>query len=100
MEAVQEVTRPSALVVALNVREEELVVDGGLCSVRVTGIEEAGLPRVVSRTWHVIGGLGAGVDIVGVVGCERCELSAWMRVCAVDGGINVRFCDRGGFARE
>ena len=88
----QEVTRPSELVWAVKVScdgEEE--VGGGLCRTRLTGMEGAGRPRVVSRTWHVIGGLGAVVvvvvvDIV-VGGCadERCVVRSESR----DVGLEV-----------
>ena len=78
-------------VVALKCRAEE---DGGLWSVRVTGIRAAGLPRVVSRTWHVMGGLVSVGDMVcGVCGGlgrgERWVDMAWMRVVGVDAGIQV-----------
>ena len=36
----------------------------GLSKVRTTGMLAAGFPRVVSSTWHVIGGFFS-VDIVG-----------------------------------
>ena len=62
----QDVTRPSALVSEEKARVEEELV-GGLCRVRMTGMEEAGRPSVVSRTWHVIGGFGA-VVVVDMVG--------------------------------
>jgi len=83
------VTRPSAFVVALNFRGvwvEEEVVEEGLWSVRVTGMEAAGRPSVVSRTWHVIGGLAAGVDIVVAVGL-RCVVRAEMRVVGDEAGM-------------
>ena len=47
------VTRPSAFVVALNFRGvwvEDEDVEVGLWRVRVTGMEAAGRPSVVSRT--------------------------------------------------
>ena len=73
VDGVQEVTRPSGLVVPVNVRgvgggegELVLVLVGGLLEskVRVTGMEEPGRPRVVSSTWHVIGGFCSGVAMV------------------------------------
>ena len=68
----QEVTRPSALAVPEKVRAEELREEGGECSVRVTGMEGAGRPREVSRTWQVIGGF-CSVDIVGERWLDRAE---------------------------
>jgi len=59
---------------------------GGVgCRVRVTGMLGPGRPRVVSRTWQVIGGFFSGVDIfaVEVVGGERWFVRAEMR-CVVD----------------
>lgn len=58
---------------------EEEVLEGGLCSVRVTGMETPGRPSVVSRMWHVIGGLGvgAGVAIVGVGVVEGGVCANW-----------------------
>jgi len=88
---VQDVTRPSALVVPLNLRveEEEVVVvveEEGLCKVRVTGMEDAGRPSVVSSTWHVIGGLGP--DILG----SRCDDRAEMRVLGDEEGMRGWWC--------
>lgn len=50
--AAHPVTRPSLLVVA----ERGVLGPYGDRSVSVTGIEAAGRPAVVSRTWQVIGG--------------------------------------------
>ena len=100
VEGSQAVTRPSAFVVAVNLSgvadvEVEVVVEVevevGLCRVRVTGIEVAGRPRVVSSTWHVMGGLGAGVDIVDVdMGGRRCVDRAEMRVVGDEEGMRRR----------
>jgi len=99
VEGSQAVTRPSAFVVAVNLRgvadvEVEVEVEVGLCSVSVTGIEAAGRPRVVSSTWHVMGGLGVAVDIVGVdvddVGGTRCVDRAEMRVVGDEEGMRRR----------
>lgn len=66
LDGAQLVTRPSLFVVALYWSPEEEREDGGLCSVRMTGMFAAGLPSVVSRTWHVIGGFFSDVAMVGV----------------------------------
>lgn len=75
----QDSTRPSAFVedvamvvvvgVGVSFVEEEdddgdMARDREVILERVTGMEEAGRPRVVSRTWQVIGGLAVGVDIL------------------------------------
>lgn len=81
----QDDTRPSRVVVDVNV--------SGVAerSVRVTGMEEAGLPREVSRIWHVIGGFFS-VDILrreaGEVlrCCDRAEMR-WIAV--VEGGMRA-----------
>lgn len=97
MLGVQLVTRPSALVVAEKVVVVEEAEGEEGCKVSVTGMLGAGRPRVVSRTWHVIGGLGGvSVAIVAVVvvlvGCggaaEKCPVKAEMRVVALSG---IRF---------
>lgn len=76
-----DVTRPSAFVREEKAREG---AEGELWRVRITGIEAAGRPSVVSRTWHVIGGFWV-VDIVGGVGdLERCEVRASIRDVAVE----------------
>jgi hypothetical protein len=62
-DGVQDVTRPSLLVVPVK-RRGEVREEGGLCKVRVTGMEGAGLPRVVSRTWHVIEGFFSMLAVV------------------------------------
>lgn len=91
MLGVQDRTRPSALVVPLNVSvvdvKDPVLVLEALCKVKVTGMEDAGRPIVVSRTWHVIGGLGASVAMFDFDwGGERWFVSAVRRVCGV--------CDR------
>lgn len=72
-----------------NLRAE--VVEG-FRRVRVTGIEEAGLPIVVSRTWHVMGGFFS-VDIVWFVGVgavvARCLASAEMRWVAEEEDMQI-----------
>jgi hypothetical protein len=86
--------------------EAELVVvvdDDDGCKVSVTGMLAAGRPMVVSRTWHVIGGLaGGGVDIVFAVvvvvvvevavgrGGERWFVTAERRVVVVVVGFGIR----------
>lgn len=47
--------------------EEDVELERALCRVRVTGIEDAGRPTVVSRTWHVIGGFLSGDAMVEAV---------------------------------
>lgn len=85
---VQDVTRPSALVVALYFRGV-LSEEGGLWRVRTTGIEAAGRPSVVSRTWHVIGGLVSVAMVGGGVGARWAERAA-MRWWVVGGeGMQV-----------
>ena len=57
-----------------------VVVEEGW-KVSVTGILAAGRPMVVSRTWHVIGGLDSGaVDMLGgvVAGAVVGALSCWV----------------------
>lgn len=89
-------TRPSALVVAVKTRALGDSVLGGLCRVNVMGREAAGRPSVVSRMWHVIGGLEAGVDIVGEVG-EMWFLTALRRVWGAFAGevevVGMRLMD-------
>jgi len=71
------VTRPSELVVPVK------GVGGGLegergRGVSVTGMEVAGRPVVVSRTWQVIGGrVGEAIVDVGVVGVGELGCGAW-----------------------
>jgi hypothetical protein len=73
---VQEVTRPSAFVVAEKVRGVVAVVGEVFgvvvveSRVRTTGMLDAGRPIVVSRTWHVIGGF---CDVAMLVGVGRLE---------------------------
>jgi hypothetical protein len=86
---VQEVTRPSDVVVDVNARGWE-----GERSVRVTGMECAGLPMEVSRMWQVIGGFFS-VDMLGresgglgeVVRC--CDRAVMRWVAVVEGGMRV-----------
>ena len=57
-------------------------------NVRVTGMEEAGRPRVVSRTWHVIGGLGDVIVEDGVEGCDaNCDDNEEIRVVGEEAGM-------------
>lgn len=76
----------------MKVREVGDSVEGGLERVRVTGMEGAGRPRVVSRTWHVIGGLeaGAGTGVAIVVVGGRWEVRAARRWCGVVVGMQIR----------
>ena len=85
MLGVQLVTRPSAFVRPVNLGVEAVLVVVVGCRVWVTGMLGPGRPRVVSRTWQVIGGFFSGVDIfgAGVVGGERWFVRAEMR-CVVD----------------
>jgi len=85
VEGVQAVTRPSPFVRPVNLGVEAVLVVVVGCRVRVTGMLGPGRPRVVSRTWQVIGGFFSGVDIfdVGGVGGERWFERAVMR-CVVD----------------
>lgn len=62
-----------------------------MCSVSVTGMEDAGRPRVVSRTWHVIGGFfSVGAAIVGGVGVERWFVRAVRRWVACGVGMQLK----------
>lgn len=84
-------TRPSALVVAENLSEASLD-EAGLRRVRTTGMLDAGLPIVVSSTWHVIGGFFSVAMVVGwFVGvgavAARWFESAWMRWVACEVGM-------------
>jgi hypothetical protein len=65
-EDVQVVTRPSEFVDAVKLGRDVVVEGDEDRSVRRTGMEDAGLPIEVSRTWHVIGGLGVGDAIAAV----------------------------------
>jgi hypothetical protein len=75
----------------------EVVVEVVERRVRVTGMEGAGLPMEVSRTWHVIGGFFS-VAIVfavwaGLGEVVSCWEIAWMRcVVGVEGGMRMRWC--------
>lgn len=64
-EGVQETTRPSVFVRPLNFVGLSAFAAVAGCKVRVTGMFGPGRPRVVSRTWQVIGGFFS-VDMLGV----------------------------------
>jgi hypothetical protein len=100
---VHEATRPSALVREVKERSVEV------SRVSVTGMELAGLPMEVSRTWHVMGGL-VGVDIAewadwadwaGLGEVLRWDDRAEMRwVAVVEGGMRVRLGFAGRFVGD
>jgi hypothetical protein len=97
---VHEATRPSALVREVKERGVEV------SRVRVTGMELAGLPMEVSRTWHVMGGLfGVGIaewaDWAGLGEVLRWDDRAEMRwVAVVEGGMRVRLGFAGRFVGD
>jgi hypothetical protein len=90
----QLVTRPSPFVRPVNFNASGDNEEGGLDSVRVTGILAAGRPRVVSRTWHVIGGLASAAAMVVAVSGVRWDVRAARRWGAEVGmRIETRYAD-------
>jgi hypothetical protein len=82
----QEVTRPSDVVVDVKVRGD------AESRVRVTGTEDAGRPMEVSRMWHVMGGFfSVAIAVsVGLGEALRCCDRAVMRwVVVVEGGMRA-----------
>lgn len=63
-----------AVVMVVLVAEEAEVGEGWY--VRITGMLEAGFPAVVSRTWHVIGGLTASLAMFAAVAGGLGELES------------------------
>jgi hypothetical protein len=88
------VTLPSLFVSPFHTKLPALWVLGGLCSVNETGMFAAGLPIVVSRTWHVIGGFFSA--IVEDAGLESWFDSARMRSVVWFAGLPVEEVMYGG----
>lgn len=61
----------------------------------VTGILAAGRPMVVSRTWHVMGGLDEDSDMACGGGADGREVSRWWviadRRALVGVGVGIRW---------